>query len=68
MGGERVMVPLSLPIHTVSATISMDTREYNKLHLKFDQICLNKLRSLGGDKFEQARQRVRRRSRKCGHL
>lgn len=41
------MVPLSLSFHTVSATVSMGTRRYNKLHLKLGQICLNKLGSLG---------------------
>lgn len=43
MERERVMAPLSLPIHTVSGTIPMGTREHNKLHLKLDQMCLNKL-------------------------
>lgn len=43
MGRERVMAPLSLPIHTVSGTVPMGTREHNKLHLKLDQMCLNKL-------------------------
>lgn len=43
MGRERIMAPLSLPIHTVSGTIPMGTREHNKLHLKIGQMCLNKL-------------------------
>lgn len=66
MGERELWLPSSLPIHAVSATISMGTREYNKLHLELDQICVNKLDSLEGDKFEQARQRVKRRSRSVG--
>lgn len=66
MGERKLWLPLTLPIHTVSATLSMDTREYNKPHLKLGQTCLEKVNSLEGDKFEQASQRVRRRSRSVG--